>query len=66
MLPGVGTTAKVALARALEDSQEGDVVFIVRLRGDDAHATSSEFRTRDLCWAASILDWHRIAQIGKD
>lgn len=62
LFPDSSASAKVVLAFAMEEVKEGDVVFVVRLSGEDAHITSTSFQTHDICWASQILNAHAVVQ----
>lgn len=65
VLPGTIAGARTVLGKMLEEVEPDDVVFCIRLSGDDAHITSTGFKTRDICWAAKILDWNAMREAGK-
>lgn len=65
IMPGTLASAKAVVAKAMEDAGPDDVIFIVRLSGDEAIITSSAFKTRDIAWAAQILNGYALTEAMK-
>lgn len=63
--PLEGTPPKVVLANALEECGDNDVVFVIRISGEDSHITSSTFKTSQIAWAAAILNGYAVHEAVK-
>lgn len=60
--PGVMKSPKVLLANALDEVQEDEAVFIVRINiaGESALVEASRHKDHELAWAANLLMAHSI------
>lgn len=65
IMPGTLASAKAVVAKAMDETGPDDIIFIVRLSGDEAVIISSAFKTRDIAWASQILNGYALAEAAK-